>query len=564
MHYKTLALLILSLKIEAHDPKKIVILLDDIHEAQAYWEMIARHKKLNFWKRPPQIWFSTTWKTDIRAHQKNLSDQRAELIQILGTLSDNPKLLSCHTLSKLQKRTRLTLTKHGAPSHFKRRWLSYAGVGAGAAVIAFYLHQFKQDHVLFIIPPHQHSIAFSLENFYPFLGPKYVVDQEGTQYLQVKKSEEEKATSFLAHENIIALKSTPLISLCWKNEQGENKIREFIRKRGIEPIKKIYTILKNEDQPETKLLTTNIKRNEEEYEKALTKVLINASEVEQTTKIIKRKLGERSIHSLLLHEKQDLFLHLTGELGDLINTEVKGIGEFLRKENEEIQNSKQTTPLFTPFEDDGRYPEFLRKRLAEGNSLKETANDLKKLIEDLGAEAKKYANVVNYITVHSPGFAGLSAQIFATIAFELKLKESAFTHLAQEVARDAQLNIELSKMVPFFIASYLGYAGMSTIYTYATALTIVTPLKTDLISLQLVLNKERYTKNCAALPKVFKGECFYWIQRLHRYKDSLPSSYRATYRRYLDDLENQTLMPEQKMAVITCLFHELDPLFKKE
>ena len=136
--------------------------------------------------------------------------------------------------------------------------------------------------------------------------------------------------------------------------------------------------------------------------------------------------------------------------------------------------------------------------------------------------------------------------------------------MAQSAVRDAQLNIELSKTIPLMLSIYLGYLGTSTIYRHATALTIITPLKTDLVSLQLVLNKERYTKDCAALSKNFKGECFYWIQRLHRYKDTLPVTYRATYRRYLDELESKTLLPEQKMTIITCLFQELDPLFKKE
>ncbi len=563
MNYKLLIVLILSLKIEAHQPEKLVLLLDDIHESQAYWEMMARDKKLNFLKRPPQTWLTATWRADISSHQKNLATQRTELINVLATLSENPESVSRRTLLKLQKQTNRVLMKHGAPSHFKRRWISYVGLFGGIAALTFYLHHFHQNHTLFIIPPHQRSLASSLENFCPVLGHKYVADQDGTQYLQVKKSEEEQIKKFLAAQNISALKSSPSLSLCLRNEQGENKLREFKRKYFEEPRAKIYTILVNEDKPETKLLTTDIKRNEELYEKALTKVLINATEVEQTTKIMQESLKGKSVDTLSLPEKQELFVHLTGELGDLINTQVKDVGEFIQAENQRIQDSKQNTPLFSPTADNPRLPDFARKTIGEVNSVKETVNDFKKLGEDLGAEAKKYVNVVNYITENHPGFAGLTVQIFATIAFELKLKEAAFTHIAQGVARDAQLNIELSKMIPFFLVTYLSYVGMKSIYNSATALTILTPLKTDLVSLQLVLNKERYTKNGAALPQAFKGECFYWIQRLHRYKNSLPTTYRATYRRYLDDLEDQTLMPEQKMTIITCLFHELDPLFKK-
>ena len=560
MNHKLLIALILNLKIEAHQPEKVVLLLDQIHEAQAYWEVMARDKKLRFWKRPTHTWLASTWKADIICHQKNLAEQRTELIEVLANLSENQKSLSYETFSKLKKRTVLTLIDHGALSHFKRRWVSYASIATAAAAIVFYLHKFKQDHVLFIIPPQNNSLASSLENLYPFSGHKYVTDQDGTQYLQVKKSEEEKAKIFLADENIIALKGSPYISLCWRNEQGENKVQEFIRKYGIQPIQKIYTILKNEDQPETKLLTTNSKRNEQLYETTLTKVLQNAMEVEQAANIMHKNLNGKAIGTLSLPEKQELFLNLTAGIGDMINTQIKEVGDLLHAEDQRIHASKQDTTLFTPLSEDGPW----RRLRQEYNLVVATANDNKELVKSLGGEAQKYANVINHLTKTTPGFFGLIVQIVTTTAFELKLKEASFTHMAQSAVRDAQLNIELSKTIPLMLSMYLGYLGANTIYRHATALTIITPLKTDLVSLQLVLNKDRYTKDCVALSKNFKGECFYWIQRLHRYKDKLPVPYRATYRRYLDELESKTLLPEQKMTIITCLFQELDPLFKKE
>ncbi len=564
MNYKLFILLILSLKTEAHPTEKVVILLDQIHEAQAYWEVVARDKKLSFWKRPPHTWLASTWKKDITYHQKSLEKQRAELIDVLASLSEDQKSLSYETLSKLKKRTVLTLIDHGAPSHFKRRWISYAGLATAAAAIAFYVHQFKEEHVLFIIPPQNNSLASSLENLYPFSGHKYVTDQDGTQYLQVKKSEEEQAKDFLAHKNIIALKSSPHISLCWRNEQGENKVREFIRKYGIQPIQKIYTILKNEDQPETKVLTTDIKRNEKIYEETITKVLNNALQVEETTKFMHNALNGKELKTLSLPEKQEIFLHLTAELPDIINTQIKNVGDHIYTENQKLLSSKKDSPRFSPIADNPYLPEAFRKIIVEYNLGVETANEGKELIKSLGGEAQKYANVINHVAETTPGVFGLIVQIITTTAFELKLKEASFTHMAQSAVRDAQLNIELSKTIPLMLSIYLGYLGTSTIYRHATALTIITPLKTDLVSLQLVLNKERYTKDCAALSKNFKGECFYWIQRLHRYKDTLPVTYRATYRRYLDELESKTLLPEQKMTIITCLFQELDPLFKKE
>lgn len=554
----------LSLPLYAHKPETLVLLLDQINEAQAYWELLARDKKLGLWKRPPQTWLIRNWNTTIAIHQHHLAEQRSELISTLALLSDNPKALPCTSFSKIHKRTILVLNEHGAPSHFKRRWLSYAGITAGIAAITFYLHHFKQTHALFIIPPQDYPLTSSLEDFSPFSGLTFVADPNGTQYLQVKKTEETVAQQFLTDKHVISLKSTPQLSLCWRNEQGENKIREFVRKHGIQPLKEIYKILKNEDQPETKVLTTDIKRNEKLYEATLTKTLSNALEVEQTAPLVLRELKGKTVENLSLSEKQAIFLTLTAELGDAINTQIKNLRELLLIEDRKIHASKQDVTLFNPIADNGRYPEFLRKGINDINSRGKTLNDFAELAQTLGGEAQKYVSVFNNVTEKNAGFLGIIIQIATVTAFELKLKEATFTHIAQSVARDAKLNIELSKTIPLMLGSYLCYLGIRSMYRHATALTIVTPLKTDLVSLQLILNKERHTKNSAALSRNFKGECFYWITRLHRYKEKLPAAYRATYRRYLDELEDKTTTPEQKMTVVSCLFHELDPLFKKE
>lgn len=554
----------LSLSTYAHQPEKIVLLLDQINDAQAYWEILARDKKLSLWKRPPQTWFTKNWNTKITTHQKYLAQQHEELIQTLALLSENPKALPCPIFAKISKQTTLVLNEHGAPSHFKRRWLSYAAVTAALATLTFYLHDFKQSHTLFIIPPQNYPLTSSLADFSPFSGLTFVADPDGTQYLQVKKTEEALAQKFLADKHIVALKHTPQLSLCWRTEQGENKIKEFIRKHGFEPLKEIYKILKNEDQPETKVLTTDIKRNEKLYETTLTKTLKNALEVEQTAPLLRKHLDGKTVESLSLAEKQSIFLHLTAELGDTINTQIKNVKELLLAEDRKIQASKQDVTLFTPLADNGRYPEFWRRGITDINVRLKTLNDFAELAQTLGGEAQKYVTVFNRTTEKNTEFLGIIVQIATVTAFELKLKEATFTHIAQSVARDAKLNIELSKTIPLMLGSYLGYLSLRTLYRHATALTIVTPLKTDLVSLQLILNKERHTKNCKALSTSFKGECFYWIKRLHRYKDTLPANYRALYRRYLDELENPTLTPEQKMTLVTCLFHELDPLFKRK
>ena len=472
MNYKLCIALILSLNTQAHPLKKTISLLDQIHEAQAYWEMRAQDKKLNFWKRPPHTWIASSGKTEIKYHQKILAQQRSELIGTLAALSENQKQVSSVDVKKLLKQTNRILVKHGAPAHFKRHWVSYAGISAATAVIVISFHQMHH---------------------------------------------------------------------C-----------------GINPLKDMYTFFKNEGNSDSKIFTTNIKDNEQLYEDTVTKVLINAVAVDQTAPLMQQSLKGKAIQELTFPEKKRIFLKLTAELGAAIHTEIKHAEEFLQNENQNLTDSKQNISLFTPLQDNGRYPEFYRKSIPEINRALSTINEFTALGKNLGGEAQKYINLINHLTEKDPGFAGLIIHILTTHVLELKLKEASVTYRAHQALHNAKLAI------PLMVGTYLGYVGINSLYKYTTASTLITPLKTDLISLQLVLNKGRYIKDCTALPQDFKGECFYWIQRLHRYKESLPASYRTTYRHYLNDLENKTLLPEQKMTLITCLFHELDPLFKRD
>ena len=135
MNYKVCIVLILSLSAQAHPLKKTITLLDKIQESQAYWETKSQHKKLIFWKQPQR-----SWKTQIKHHQKILRQQRTKLILILAALSENPQPISSVDVKKLHTQTNHILMKHGAPSHFKRRWGSYAGLVGGLTGLALYLH----------------------------------------------------------------------------------------------------------------------------------------------------------------------------------------------------------------------------------------------------------------------------------------------------------------------------------------------------------------------------------------------------------------------------------------
>ena len=71
---------ILSLITTTHSAY-LVKLLDEIHEAQAYWEQVAHTSRAYFWKQPISAWMpNSNWKATIQRHQTALAKQEKVLI----------------------------------------------------------------------------------------------------------------------------------------------------------------------------------------------------------------------------------------------------------------------------------------------------------------------------------------------------------------------------------------------------------------------------------------------------------------------------------------------------
>ena len=96
MRKKPLFLILISLGLAqaADSTEKAIELLDQIREAQAYWEVMARDKRTSFFKRPTHQWFNKEWKSEVANHQKSLTDAEDQLIEFLAALSEDQKKLS--------------------------------------------------------------------------------------------------------------------------------------------------------------------------------------------------------------------------------------------------------------------------------------------------------------------------------------------------------------------------------------------------------------------------------------------------------------------------------------
>lgn len=345
MKYKIIALLCISLSLQANTSETLVKLLDEVYIAQAYWKGAEHNSAWLFWKRPPHKWVSKTWSLEVEAHKKTLEIIESELIGHLACLSDPTATLVPESVKHLKKRYQLELALHGVPSHFNRQWISYVGIISGAAALALYMHRFSQNHTLFIIQasPGQ-NVANMLDSGNRFQGHDFV-NYKGQEYLQVKKNQEVLAKEFLESRQVKYEQTNPDFSLTWYNAKGETKVKEFIDEHGIAPIKNIFKILKNESGAQLPIFTTDPALGKELLEKKLENLITNAAKEKETAQLVEKYLRSRPVETLSYEEKRNIHDALFCNLTEIMSEHAKNCTNTLKDAHQTIQKTTLPTHI---------------------------------------------------------------------------------------------------------------------------------------------------------------------------------------------------------------------------
>ncbi len=345
MKYKIIALLCISLSLQANTSETLVKLLDEVYIAQAYWKGAEHNSAWRFWKRPPHKWVSKTWNLEVEAHKNTLETIESELIDHLARLSEPSTTLTPETVKHLKKKYQLELALHGVPSHFNRQWITYAGGISCVAAIALYLHRFSQNHTLFILQttPDQ-DFANILDSGHRFQGHDFV-NYKGQKYLQVKKNQEAMAKEFLQSRQISYNQTHPDFSLTWYNAKGESKVREFLYEHGVVPIKEILRILKNESGAQLPIFTTDPALGKELLEKKLEHLISNAAKEKETAELVEKYLRKRPVETLSYEEKRNIHDALFCNLTEIISEHVKSCANTLNSAQQRLQKTTIPTHL---------------------------------------------------------------------------------------------------------------------------------------------------------------------------------------------------------------------------
>lgn len=130
--------------------------------------------------------------------------------------------------------------------------------------------------------------------------------------------------------------------------------------------------------------------------------------------------------------------------------------------------------------------------------------------------------------------------------------------LMKEIQR-LHRTVKLMQTIPAMFVSYLCLNSLKKYWTQYKINTTYKPLKKTLIRLQLQFNKDRYSKVISPLGY---GMSLYWLSQLKEALVSIPIEEHATYSYYLEQIEDQTLEPEQKITIIDNMFRDISCLQK--
>ena len=513
----------------------LVLLLDEIHKAQNYWTQVASASRAYFWKAPlaglKNIFNQDDWKSTIAQHQTVLAKHEKEIIIFLAEYTLAHKKSDFLDFNKRILTHKKSLKLHGIPSHFTRNWATYAGLAATCTALGMYLSYFHNSYTLFILDPACPSLLSALQNNAPFLGHDYV-DYKGQQYLQVTKNQEELARQFLEHRSIQFSVQSPDIRLCFYNEKGITRLWEFINKHGLQPTKEIVKILKNEAPLKMPINATDPQAEQQMFERRLDILLDKAARDRVTAHIVHEYRGERSLESLSFPEKNTLFTKLF----------MYTLGEYLPEQItpvlHELNVIMEQTSAQAPFPDVWGF-----------KTVNEASVDAA-LIRAIKAIIQSGLN-------QNSGIVGLIFQIASSRVQQRELQIGASIHHINMFTEQVRLNIELSAMIPLALTSYCCYSLFRFLYE-TVAHKSFKIIKKDLVSFELLLNKNRYNKlNTTDSDLEYAGLSFYWLARLVRHTASIPHEQQSLYKNYLEQLQSLSLSAEQKLRIIDCMFKEL-------
>lgn len=333
MRFISLLFLSLSLFFAPLHPADLVMLLDEVYEAQQYWSNLAATSRAYFWKQPLTAFtscFNTrSWQNTIKKNQAILAQQEIDLISQLADYygNDQKKIAQDNKATALKQKK--LLKKHGIPQHFARKWIKYIGAGALITGFAAYLSYFYTHYTLFVIDPNAPSLEATFEDDCPFLGHDYVRYNDGKQFLQVKNDQIEIAKTYFAAKQVAYTIQNPEMQLSFYNTKGQSKFYEFIDIHGIAPFKKIIKILKNESSHDTPMLSTDTQHDQKVFEEQLTNVLKDGLQFKEFAPTIETLTQGRSLDTLSFPEKKNIFTALFFHAGQIMPVMLKdGLAVF--------------------------------------------------------------------------------------------------------------------------------------------------------------------------------------------------------------------------------------------
>jgi len=315
---------------QAYQAAHIIALLNQTIEGQRYWNQIAFSSFNRIIHRPISSWIKLPWSHEIEEHLEALKKIKVTLAEILALLEIRPD----HTIENLEQilsDAHTVLYNHAKPSHLSRNWIAYTCVTAAAVAITFTTKKFLNDTKLFDFQCSQEQFSA----IYNRLAEKNSIQFDAIQYnhhnyLKIAQENEWHVKEALSHilkdSTKITEKNLQITDafLYFYNEQGNNRIKIFLNKSLLDPLKNIYWKIFKEPVKKS-ILTCNTETHTQDLRIILTKVAQDALEQKDYDalftpfEIISRKLASnksieelQAIHHGILHIAETNIAHNLG------------------------------------------------------------------------------------------------------------------------------------------------------------------------------------------------------------------------------------------------------------
>lgn len=314
----------------SYEKAQIIGLINQTIESERYWNQMNYSPLNRVIHRSISSWVKLSWSNEIKEHLEALKELKTRLAQTLAAL-DTDKNYALQEFKSVCTHAQKTVADHGKPSHLSRNWIAYSCLITIAAAIALKTKKYLNTTKIFEFESTQEQFSAVFNRLAEKKSIQFdAVQHAGKNYIKVPSKDQwliqEAINHILKDSQNITERNAQITDafLYFYNEQGNNRIKVFLDKSLLDPVKNIYWKIFKEPIKKS-ILTCNTETHTQDLRVILTKVAQDALEQKDYDglftpfEVASRKLASnksieelQAIHHGILHIAETNIAHNLG------------------------------------------------------------------------------------------------------------------------------------------------------------------------------------------------------------------------------------------------------------